>query len=111
MFLHFSFQLFWNVLSVLFSFLERVVFFSFFSEHKADRRTKRTFAKQPHKKKGKTKRQQAQFQQKTFFRKVRITQKGELFFFLFWNVISRSFSSCFFPILKGKRVIKCAFFG
>ena len=30
----------------------------------------------------------------------------KLTYFLFWNVMSDSFSFCFFPILKGKRVIK-----
>jgi hypothetical protein len=54
-------------------------------------------------KKGKTERQQAQFQQQNSFRKLRITQKL-LFSFLERDVCS--FSSCFFPILKGKRVIK-----
>ena len=69
------FFLFWNVLSRSFS--SCFFFFLFFLSLKQTGKQ----CGELEQKKGKTERQQAQFQQKTFFRKLRITQKT-LFSFL-----------------------------
>ena len=85
-------------------------FFSFFSEPKADRQTMWWIRA----KKGQNRKATSTISAKNLFSKITDNTKNAffffgtcyLYFFLFWNVMSRSFSSCFFPILKGKRVVK-----